>query len=247
MAFAGTHHPVGVDEALSTLFGIGVGPGDPELVTIKAARLIGELPVLASIGADGRPSRARTIVAGMIPPGTTEISADMPMRCAPAAARPVYDQLGSQIALHLRDGRSVGFLCEGDPLLYGSFVAIMDRLVDVAPITVVPGITSIAAAAARTRHVLALREEIVTIVPATASTERLEAVMASSDSIAILKVGRHLPRIRTVLGNLGLAEHATIVREVGGHAEEVQNLDDVNADHLHYFSLIQARRAREAR
>lgn len=232
---------------MSHLFGIGVGPGDPELLTLKAARLIGSLPVLAHIGADGRESRARRIVAGLIGAGTRELGTDMPMRCAPEAARPVYDELARRIAEEIAQGRDVGFLCEGDPLLFGSFVAVMDRLGDRVPVTIVPGISSIAASAARTRHVLALRDELLTILPATAPDARLQAALAHADSAAILKVGRHLPRIRTLLENSGLAEHAIVVTEVGSTAEHARPLGEVDADRLPYFALILTRRPREAR
>jgi precorrin-2/cobalt-factor-2 C20-methyltransferase len=236
-----------LDPAMTQLFGIGVGPGDPELVTVKAARLIGTLPVLAHVGADGRPSRARGIVAGLIPASTDEISGDLPMRCAAAAARPVYDEMARRIADAIEAGRPVGFLCEGDPLLYGSFVAILDRLGSRVPVTVVPGITSIAAAAARSRHVLALRDEALAILPATAPDHRLRESLAAADSVAILKVGRHLPRIRALLAEAGLADQAQLLTEVGNAAETIRPLGDVTDDRLPYFALILARRPREAR
>ncbi len=232
---------------MTQLFGIGVGPGDPELVTVKAARLIGTLPVLAHVGADGRPSRARNIVAGLIPASTDEISGDLPMRCAAEAARPVYDELAWRIAQEIETGRPVGFLCEGDPLLYGSFVAILDRLGASVPVTVVPGITSIAAAAARSRHVLALRDEALAILPATAPDHRLREGLAAADSVAILKVGRHLPRIRSLLAEAGLADQAQLLTEIGSAVETIRPLADVTDDRLPYFALILARRPREAR
>lgn len=235
---------MGLDQAVTGLFGIGVGPGDPELVTLKAARLIGELPVLAHIGADGRPSRARAIASRLIRPGTLELAADMPMRCTADVARPVYDRLAGQISEAIEGGRMVGFLCEGDPLLYGSFVALLDRLGGRVPVTIVPGITSMAAAAARTQHVLASRDEVLTILPATASDSRLEAAMAAADSVAILKVGRHLPRIRALLAKHGLAAEARVVTELGGATEDVAYLRDLDADRLPYFALILARRHR---
>ena len=247
MARIGSRHAMGLDQAMSGLVGIGVGPGDPELVTLKAARLVQELSVLAHIGADGRPSRARRIVANLIPDGMVELAADMPMRCAPDAARPVYDDLAVRIADQVALGRSVGFLCEGDPLLYGSFIAILDRLGDRLPVSVVPGITSVAAASSLARHALAQRDEVVTILPATAGDARLEQALASADSVAILKVGRHLPRIRTLLKRFELADHAQVVTEVGGAAETSEPLSSVRTDRLPYFALILARRARQPR
>ena len=232
---------------MTTLFGIGVGPGDPELLTLKAARLIAELPVLAHIGADGRPSRARRIAAAIIAPGVTELAADMPMRCAPAAARPVYDGIAGRIRMEIARGRDVGFLCEGDPLLYGSFVAILDRLGGDVPISVVPGITSIAAGAARIGHVLTLRDEILTVLPATASDERLTNALVAANSIAIVKVGRHLPRIRHLLATAGLAECATVLTDIGGPNETVEDLGDIEGDRLPYFALILTRRMRVRR
>ncbi len=235
---------MGLDQAVTSLFGIGVGPGDPELVTLKAARLIGTLPVLAHVGADGRPSRARRIAQAMIPASTRELSADLPMRCAPDAAKPVYDRLAANIHTEIRHGRAVGFLCEGDPLLYGSFVALLDRLGEQVPVTVVPGITSIAAAAAGSRHVLAQRDENLAILAATAGDARLQAAMESAASVAILKVGRHLPRIRRLLADAGLARSALVVSELGSTEEQVRPLDLVTEERLPYFALILARRPR---
>ncbi|WP_035487854.1 precorrin-2 C(20)-methyltransferase [Geminicoccus roseus] len=232
---------------MTGLFGIGVGPGDPELVTLKAARLIGALPVLAHIGADGRPSRARRIAAGLIRPGVRELSVDMPMRFAPEAARPVYDDLAGRIEAEIAQGHGVGFLCEGDPLLYGSFVAILDRLVGRVPVTIVPGITSIAASAASAGHTLALRDEILAVLPATAPDARLRAALAAADSVAILKVGRHLPRIRLLLEEAGLAGRALVVAEVGRPEQAVRPLHQVAEERLPYFALILTRHPREAR
>ncbi|WP_159709985.1 precorrin-2 C(20)-methyltransferase [Geminicoccus flavidas] len=230
---------------MTTLFGIGVGPGDPELVTLKAARLIGTLPVLAHVGADGRPSRARRIAQALIPATARELSADLPMRCAPDLARPVYDRLAADILAEIRHGRAVGFLCEGDPLLYGSFVALLDRLAELVPVTVVPGITSVAAAAASSCHVLAQRDENLAILAATAEDARLQAAMECTASVAILKVGRHLPRIRRLLAEAGLARSALVVSELGSAEEQVRPLDLVTEERLPYFALILARRPRE--
>ena len=229
------------------LIGIGVGPGDPELLTLKAARMIRELPVLAYIGADGRQSRARRIAAGVMAPGAVELSADLPMRTSLDAARPIYDDLAMRIRAHVRSGCSVGFLCEGDPLLFGSFVAIMERLSPELPVSIIPGITSLAASAARLKHVLALGQDVLTVLPATADDERLRAALGNADSVAVLKVGRHLPRVRHLLESAGLAGDAQVITDIGGAEEAVQPLQEIEADRLPYFALILARRPRAVR
>ncbi len=130
------------------LIGVGVGPGDPELLTVKAVRVIGAAPVLAFIAASGRPSRAREIAAAHIRPGARELVAVMPMNGDPTGTGHAYAQLATGIIGELGQGQDVVFLCEGDPLLYGSFAHLVERLGTRFECEAVPGITSASAAAA---------------------------------------------------------------------------------------------------
>ncbi len=192
------------------LYGIGVGPGDPELMTLKAVRILSEAPVIAYLAADSGESSARAIAAQFIPPGREEIAIRVAMRPGPEPAS-VYDRAAEDIAAHLSAGRDVAALCEGDPFFYGSFAYLHDRLAPHFPCTVVPGVSSLTACAAAAGHALARRDEALTVLPATLSDEELTRRLAFANAAAILKVGRHFPRLKALLTELGLAERSTYV------------------------------------
>jgi precorrin-2/cobalt-factor-2 C20-methyltransferase len=134
-----------------TLYGIGLGPGDPELITLKAARLIASAQVIAYPCLAGADSFARAIAADLIPTGALEIAIDIPMTVERAPAQAAYDIGAQEIAKALDTGQNVVCLCEGDPFFYGSFMYLFARLADDYDVQVVPGVTSITACAAIAR------------------------------------------------------------------------------------------------
>lgn len=226
------------------LYGIGVGPGDPELLTLKAVRLIAEADVIAyPAPADGTESMARAIAGPHIPAGKTEIVIETPMIPGQFPANDVYDRYAVEIADHLNAGRSVAVLCEGDPFLYGSFMYLFGRLAADFDSEVVPGVSSLGACAARAGQPLVSRNQVLTIVPAPLDEAELEARIAIADAVAIMKVGRHLDKVRVVLGKLGRLETAVYVERATLSDEKVMPLTDLSADRAPYFSMILARRA----
>jgi precorrin-2/cobalt-factor-2 C20-methyltransferase len=226
------------------LYGIGVGPGDPELLTLKAVRLIGDADVIAyPAPADGTDSMARAIAAPHIPPGKTEIVIETPMIPGRFPANDVYDKYAVEIATHLDAGRSVAVLCEGDPFLYGSFMYLFGRLAADFESEVVPGVSSLGACAARAGQPLVSRNQVLAIVPAPLEETDLEARIAAADAVAIMKVGRHLDKVRAVLGKLGRLEGAVYVERATLADEKVMPLSALKADKAPYFSMILARRA----
>jgi precorrin-2/cobalt-factor-2 C20-methyltransferase len=229
---------MGVGEDVSgRLYGIGVGPGDPELMTLKAARVLAQAAVIAYPAPDKGESSARKIAAAHIPAGCTEIAIRVPMRPGPEPAS-IYDDATQAIAAHLEAGRDVAVLCEGDPLFYGSFIYLHDRLAHRFPTTVVPGVSSLTACAAAANRALVRRDETLTVLPATLPDEALEARLATTDAVAILKVGRHLPRLKTLLQRHGLAETSTYVAHATRTDESVVPLADLDAESAPYFSMI---------
>lgn len=220
-----------------TLYGVGVGPGDPELMTFRAWRLIAAADIVAFVSADGRPSRARTTAAAAIQAGSRLLPIEMPMRTDPAAGQRAYDGAATTIAWELTEGRNVALLCEGDPLLYGSFIYLMDRLQANFPVVVVPGLPSFVACAAELRQPLGRRTESFGIVPATLSDEELRKRIRTLDSVAIIKVGRHAWRIRRVLTDMGLLARAMVVEEVSTDRQRIRPFAD-NQDDLPYFATI---------
>jgi precorrin-2/cobalt-factor-2 C20-methyltransferase len=227
-----------------TLFGLGIGPGDSELLTLKAARLLGEVPVLAwpaPLEGDGM---ARSIAAAHIPPGRIEIPIRMGFTVDRDGTEAAYDRAAAAIAGHLEAGRDVAVLCEGDPLFFGSFIYLLARLSPRFPVEIVPGVSSVMAAAAALQTPLTAWDDGIAIIPATRSEAEIEALVALADSVAIMKVGRHLPKVRRVLERLGLWEQARIIERVGLGDQRVHTPDQVSE--LPYFSIILTHRRGKA-
>jgi precorrin-2/cobalt-factor-2 C20-methyltransferase len=220
------------------LLGIGVGPGDPELLTLKALRHLQATPVVAYVSARGQPSIARQIAAPHLQPGQREINIALPMHPSPELADAAYDEGASRIGTELERGRDVAVLCEGDPLLYGSFNQLLKRLVPFYPTEIVPGITSITAAAAAARKPLTVRNDTLAVLPATLPKEALRARLGQTTAAVILKVGRHLNMVRQVLDELNLLDRAICVERASTAEQRVMPLVDMKEVSAPYFTLI---------
>lgn len=228
-----------------TLYGVGVGPGDPELLTLKAARLIAACPVVAYPAPLEGEGMARAIAAAHIPQGRAEIA--LRMSFAPGDdSSAAYDAGAVRIAAELAEGRDVAMLCEGDPLFFGSFVYVFARLAGRFPVQVVPGVSSMMAGAAVLGHPLTAGDDALAAIPATRSEAEIEAVLAAVDSAAIMKIGRHLPKVRRVLDRLGLAAQARYVERAGLPDQRIRTLDEAEADGAPYFSIILVHRRGKA-
>jgi precorrin-2/cobalt-factor-2 C20-methyltransferase len=220
------------------LYGVGVGPGDPELMTLKAARLIGAARVVAYPALAGAPSFARSIAAGLIPAGCREIVVDVPMTLERAPAQAAYDRAAAEIGAVLAAGEDVVCLCEGDPFFYGSFMYLYERLAGEFDIEIVPGVSSLTACAAALRRPLAARNDALAIIPAPLPDDRIMALLEAADAAAIMKVGRHLGRIRDLLAGAGLLGSAGYLERVGLPGERVTRLAEVEDDAAPYFSMV---------
>jgi precorrin-2/cobalt-factor-2 C20-methyltransferase len=223
------------------LIGVGVGPGDPELLTVKAVRAIERAPVIAFIAAAGRGSRAREIAAAHVRPGTRELVAVMPMTGDADATGRVYGQLATGIIGELGQGQDVAFLCEGDSLLYGSFAHLLERLGSRCECEVIPGVTSLSAAAATCLRPLAVRDQPLAVIPATAPPRRVEALLREADRAVILKVGRNAARVRQALAAARMLKGAALIENATGVAERVRPFDAAG-DEVPYFALVLAAR-----
>ncbi|WP_411892832.1 precorrin-2 C(20)-methyltransferase [Yoonia sp. SDW83-1] len=219
------------------LYGVGVGPGAPDLITLRAARLIAGAAVVAYPTLAGAASFARGIAADLIPAAAEEIVMDVPMSVERAPAQDAYDDGAARIAGALDAGHDVVCLCEGDPFFYGSFMYLFARLADRYRVEVVPGVTSITACAARAGMPLAARNERLTVLPGPLREDELRARIDGAESVAIMKVGRHLPKIRAVIGGLGLTEQAVYVERATLPEEVVLPLAEA-PDTAPYFSMI---------
>ena len=221
-----------------SLFGIGVGPGDPELLTLKAARRIAESAVVVyPVDADGN-GFARTIAAGHFRPGQREIAMPMPCCGSREPAQAVYDQTALDIAAHLDAGHDVAVLCEGDPFFYGSFMYLFGRLADRYPVEVVPGVSALTAAAAVAGAPLCSRNDVLTVLPAPLPDAALAEPLAHCNGAALLKVGRHFARIRDLIDRLGLTDRARYVEHATLSDQRVLPLAAVDPAKVPYFSMI---------
>jgi len=220
-----------------TLYGVGLGPGDPDLITLKGARLIAAAPVIAYPALAGGDSLARAIAAGLIAPAAREIVMDIPMTTARAPAQAAYDRAAKKIAGELEAGHDVVCLCEGDPFFYGSFMYLHARLAPRFSVQVVPGVSSLNACAARSGTPLAARNERLTVLPGPLPETELTERIAGAESVAILKVGRHLGKLRGIIGRLGLADRAVYVERATMAGERICPLAEA-PDKAPYFSMI---------
>ena len=220
------------------LIGIGVGPGDPDLITVKAVKAIRNAPVVAYVSANGRPSMARYIAAQLLGGGAKEIKVTLPMHPSKEIADAAYGEGASRISAELEQGKDVAVLCEGDPMFYGSFGHILDRLRGQYPVDIVPGVSSVMSAAAAAEQPLAFAADAFSVLPATMQEEALSARLKAADAAVIIKLGRHLEKVRSVLAELGLMERSIYVERVTGPDERVIPLAELEYADTPYFSLI---------
>ena len=219
------------------LYGVGLGPGDPDLITVKSSRLISQARVIAYPSLAGGESFARSIAAALISPDAEEIVMDVPMTVERAPAQAAYDIGAKNIAAVLDRGEDVVCLCEGDPFFYGSFMYLYARLVADYQVEVVPGVTSITTCAARAGMPLAARNERLTVLPGPLPAEELRARIEGAESVAIMKVGRHLSKIRAVIADLSLTDKAAYIERASLPDELVCPLAQA-PETAPYFSMI---------
>lgn len=219
------------------LYGVGLGPGDPELMTLRAHRLIAGAKVVAYPALAGGASFARSIAADVIAKDAREIVMDVPMTVARGPAQAAYDTGAAQIAEALERGDDVVCLCEGDPFFYGSFMYLFARLSQRFDTEIVPGVTSITTCAAAAKMPLAARNERLTVLPGPLPEAELRARIEGAESVAIMKVGRHLAKIRGVIDGLGLMARAVYVERASLPEEVVCPLADA-PENAPYFSMI---------
>lgn len=228
------------------LKGIGVGPGDPELVTIKAARLIRSADVVAFHSGPKGDSIARRIAAQyfchdaieelLVYPVTTG-STDHPLGYHGLMAD-FYDESAARIAAHLDAGRNVAVIAEGDPLFYGTYMYLHDRLSDRYDAEVVPGVTSVSGSAAAVATGLCRHEDVLTILPGTLPVAELARRLADTQAAVIMKLGRTFENVREALRQAGRLDEARYVERASSRDERVLPVADVDATTVPYMSMV---------
>lgn len=236
-----------------TLFAVGVGPGDPELITLKGARLIRAADVVVTPVSDAADaSVALKIVAELLEPARQQIVTQVyPMQRPGPELEEFWRRSAAEVADYLGQGKRVVFITLGDPSLYSTFLYLLRELQHAHPnirVQVVPGITSFGAAAGQALFPLALGDERLAILPATYEDERLEEAFEQFDTVVLMKVHRAFARIRALLEEKGLAEDVLFIRRVGMPDEVIRRrLDAVRPEDLDYLCLLIVRCAREAK
>jgi precorrin-2/cobalt-factor-2 C20-methyltransferase len=229
-----------------TLFTVGVGPGDPELMTLKAARIIAAAPVIAFFAKRGRAGNARSIVEGRISeaaeqlrleyPFTTEVALDDPHYAAGIGA--FYEVCAARVAARLDAGLDVALLCEGDPFFYGSSMYLFDRLHGAYRSEVVPGVPGMSGCWTRAGTPIVHGDDVLAVLPGTLDENSLASRLQHCDAAVIMKVGRNLPKIRAALARAGLAERAIYVERGTMQGERILPLADLGAEPAPYFSMV---------
>ncbi len=219
------------------LYGIGLGSGDPELLTVKALRLLQACPVVAYPVSDGGKSLSRSIVAGYLRAEQVEVPLWYPFKLN-ESSQPYYDQAAETLAGHLDAGQDVVVLCEGDPFFYGTFMYLYTRLHDRYPTEVVPGVSCVMAHASVLGTPLTYRNDVFTVIPAILSAEVLKERLAVADAAVIIKLGHHFAKVYTVLQELGLAARANYIERATMPNQRIVPIHEVDPEAVPYFALI---------
>ncbi len=236
-----------MNETQVRLFGVGLGPGDPDYMTLRARRILKSADRLAHFCRRGKRGNARTIAdaavgvepareIALVYPVTTEIPTDDPDYAA--AIRPFYEETAARLMQEIDEGRSVAVLCEGDPFFYGSFMHLWWRLRDRVPIEVVPAVTGMSGAWTRAGTPIVSGDDVLTVIPGTLSEAEIARHLARTDAAVVMKLGRNLPKVRAALKAAGLLARAIYVERGTMAGERILPLAEVGDEEAPYFSLI---------
>jgi precorrin-2/cobalt-factor-2 C20-methyltransferase len=228
------------------LYGVGTGPGDPELLTLKAVRALGEADVLAHFAKRGNNGNARKIIEAhlrpemielpLLYPVTTEIGKDH--ADYKAAIADFYAQSASAVEAHLAAGRTVAVLSEGDPLFYGSYMHLHVRLAHRFPTEVIPGVTAMSGCWSATGMPIVQGDDVLSVLPGTMAEGELARRLSDTDAAVIMKVGRNLPKIRRALQSAGKLQQAVYVERGTMDNAASMRLADKPDDEAPYFALV---------
>ncbi|MDX3928369.1 MAG: precorrin-2 C(20)-methyltransferase [Shinella sp.] len=228
------------------LYGVGTGPGDPELLTLKAVRAIGEADVLAYFAKAGRSGNGRAIVKGLLKPGMTELALYYPVTTEidkdhedyRTQIAHFYDVSAQAVAEHLEAGRTVAVLSEGDPMFYGSYMHLHVRLAHRFPTEVIPGITAMSGCWSLSGLPIVQGDDVLSVLPGTMIENELMRRLADTQAAVIMKVGRNLPKIRRALSASGRLAEAIYVERGTMPQSRAIRLSEKLDDTAPYFSLV---------
>lgn len=229
-----------------TVYGVGLGPGDPDLMSVRADRLLRNARHVAFFRKAGREGQARRIVNGMIPEGASEIAMEYPVTTEIPVTDPRYNQKLSafyadcteQLSEIAAKGEDVVVLCEGDPFFYGSFMHLYSRLKGRTPVEVVPAITGMSAAWTATGAPVTWGDDVLTVLMGTLGEKDLARRMADTDALVVMKIGRNMDKVRRALHAAGRYDDAWLVEFAAMPNQRVRRMDQVDDGVAPYFSII---------
>lgn len=232
--------------AAGVLRGVGVGPGDPELVTLKAVRMISAAPVIAYFAKAGRMGHARGIAAQWLTARHSELPMHYPVTTEIPHADPAYTQAleafydtqASLIATHLAAGRDVSVLCEGDPMFYGSFMHLFVRLRGRFDTEVCAGVSGMAGCWSAARQPMCWGDNMVSVLPGTLARARLAAQLKNADAAVVMKLGRNFAKVCAAIEDAGRLGEAIYVERGAMQGERIAPLRDVQGAPAPYFALV---------
>lgn len=228
------------------IHGVGLGPGDPELMSVRADRLVRNARHVAFFRKAGRAGRARGIVEGMLHPEAVEFAMEYPVTTEIPLSDPRYNQILSAFyadcVAHLRalaaQGEEVVVLCEGDPFFYGSFMHLYERLKDDTDVRVVPAITGMSAAWTATGMPVTWGDDILSVLMGTLPLAELTRGALDADALVVMKIGRNLPKIREALTAAGKMDRAWLVEYASMEGQTVMPLAEASDRVSPYFSIV---------
>jgi precorrin-2/cobalt-factor-2 C20-methyltransferase len=231
---------------IGTFHGIGLGPGDPELLTVKAVRLIAAAPVVAYFAKKGRRGNARGIVDQWLAPGVQELPLEYPVtteihfndRAYIDELARFYEASAARIGAILTSGRDVALVCEGDPMFYGSFMHLYVRLTGQYRVSVTPGVTGMSGCWSAAGAPITWGDDILSVLPGTLPEADLVVRLKDTDAAVIMKLGSNFAKVRSAIEAAGLTSRAIYVERGTMAGEKIMPLADKPDDSAPYFSLI---------
>jgi precorrin-2/cobalt-factor-2 C20-methyltransferase len=228
------------------LIGVGVGPGDPDLLTLKAVQALQTADVVAHFAKAGNASNARATAFRFLRPGLTELPLLYPLTTeAPAgdagyqsAIQAFFDESASRVAVHLEAGSTVAVLSEGDPLFFGSYMHLHVRLMKRYPTDVIPGVTGMSGCWSAAGLPMVQGDDVLTVLPATLSEAELTRRLRQNEPTVVMKVGRNLPKLRNALISAGRLTHAVYIERGTMEQEKLMPMNEKQDDAAPYFAIV---------
>ncbi len=223
--------------SLGKLYGIGLGPGDPELLTLKAYRILRSVPIVVyPMSPDGR-CISRSIVAEYLQPHQIEMPMVLPFKPG-ESSQPGYQLMADKMAIHLAQGQDIAVLCEGDPFFFGTFMYLYNRLNDRFPTEMIPGVSSVMASANMLGAPLTYRNDVFMALSGTLDAEILRSRLLMADAAVLMKLGRNFVKVYGVLESLNLLDRALYIERATMKEQRITPIREVDSTQVPYFAMI---------